>query len=806
MFGALWCHSQTATPAVQATTATGKAEAASLDFVVHDKKQKSVLDLKPEEVTVTDNGQVVKITSLRLVNSDSENSHLITLVFDHLSPTVKKNGSAVADKILKLLPKDKFSVAVLRIEPGRLGLLQSFTPDRNLVDQAVKGAFEPDSSTKANAVEMAADDHLIGTMKAGVDASGTRVSARDRTLAHAMFDALQDSARTAQAQHAQPYLSELLALAESQQKIAGRKVVIYFTQGNHTDSSGKDAMRSIIGAANRANVSIYTVDLTGFTRAGAGNDPRALADMVGLSTMETTYGSETALPSDGNNFTQHAFLVGSADLHPRSPGQELAEGTGGSYIDGSDNLQKPLQCMIEDMTTYYEASYVPTLKDYDGKFRSLAVRPMRKGVKTQSSAGYFATPPDATSSVRPFELPLLNILRGASLPDDLRFRAAVLRLGEMADRDKDILAIEVPLSGVVMRQDANTNLYSGQVSMVAQIKDNAGTVLEKFSEDVPYRGALEELEKAKSQVVTLQRHFDVPPGKYVSEVAVQDRLSGKVGAQRIPFEIAEDSSGPSLSDMVLVRRVEPFQADADPLEPLCHGTERVTANLSGETAREEKGASVFFITHPDPQSSETATLNVAMMKDGKMLEGVPAASRQITEHHAASQLATFPIGSLPEGTYEMRATLSQGGKISSTTTSFKLSGSPVASQAMETVNTDLAAPAVEEGPEGSPAIRFSSGSVQPPPRVQINSILADATERAIRYGLSLPNFICTQVTSRAIDSNGRGKWKPQDTFTVRLTYVDNVEKRTILALNGRATSTLPEGTMGVQSEGNSAGF
>jgi VWFA-related protein len=784
---------------------TGKGEETSLDFVVHDKKQRSVLDLKPEEIAVMDDGEAVKLTSLHLVNSAEENGHLITLVFDHLSPTVKKNASEVAGKILKLVPEGKFSLAVLKIEPGRLGLLQAFTPNRNALDQAVTAALAPDTSAGGNALEKAAEDRLMEVVKTGIDARGTHVSAMERTLARTMFDALRDSARSVQEQHAQSYLSELLALVGSQQKIAGRKGVIYFTQGNHTDSSGKEVMRSIIGAANRADVSIYTVDLTAFSRAAAGTDPGPLSDMMALSQLHTAYGQATLPPTDENYFSQRSLLLGAANFHDRSPGQELAEGTGGSYIDGTSDLQKPLQRMIRDMTTYYEAFYLPTLKEYDGKFRSVAVRPLRKGVKIQCREGYFAIPPDATSSIRPFELPLLNILSRAQLPEDLRFRAAILRLGNLPNRDGNILAIEVPLSGVEMRQDANTDLYSAQLAIVAQIKDKAGTVLEKFSEDIPYRGALEQVQKAKSQVVTLQRHFDVPPGEYVIEVASQDRLAGKVGAQRIPFEIAEESGGPSLSDMVLVRRIEPFHAETDPLEPLWHGNEKVTANLSGEAARDEKHASVFFITHPDPNSSEDATLNIQMMKDGRSLEGMPAAFRRITGKQAASQLATFPITSLPDGSYEMRATLSQGGKTSSTTTSFRLGGSLSPRLATEASNADFVAPAVEEGFGDPPAIQFSTGSVQPPPKDQIKSVLADATERAIRYGLSLPNFICTQVTSRSIDSDGDGKWKHQDTFTVRLTYVDNVEKRTILAVNGQATSASPEQMMGVQSEGELGG-
>src|SRR5580692_9818799 len=64
----------------------------------------------------------------------------------------------------------------------------------------------------------------------------------------------------------------------------------------------------------------------------------------------------------------------------KSPMSQLAENTGGAYITASDRLKKPLQQMIADMTTYYEASYVPPIQQYDGKFRPVAVQPVRKGL------------------------------------------------------------------------------------------------------------------------------------------------------------------------------------------------------------------------------------------------------------------------------------------------------------------------------------------------------------------------------------------------------------------------------------------
>src|ERR1035437_5505454 len=181
-FGALHCYSQTAQPAaIPGTTLTVQAEEVSLDLVVHDKKQRPVLDLKPEDVAITDNGDPVKITSLRLVSGGSENDHVITLVFDRLSATLKKSATEVAGKILKATPGDKFSLAVLKIEPGRLGLLQGFTSDRNALQQAINAAIEPKTSSASSDLGKRAEASLIAAAETGTDPSGTRISARDRS-------------------------------------------------------------------------------------------------------------------------------------------------------------------------------------------------------------------------------------------------------------------------------------------------------------------------------------------------------------------------------------------------------------------------------------------------------------------------------------------------------------------------------------------------------------------------------------------------------------------------------------------------
>ena len=79
-------------------------------------------------------------------------------------------------------------------------------------------------------------------------------------------------------------------------------------------------------------------------------------------------------------------------------------------------LKKPLQQLIEDMTTYYEASYVPPIQEYDGKFRPVAVQSVRKGLRIHSRAGYFAcTLRMRGAGIKPFEAPLLKVLSESQL-------------------------------------------------------------------------------------------------------------------------------------------------------------------------------------------------------------------------------------------------------------------------------------------------------------------------------------------------------------------------------------------------------
>jgi VWFA-related protein len=815
-----WVYAQTA-PAPQSASPTivSNADEVTVDMVVHDNKNKPVLDLKAEDIAVTDSGSAVKISDLRLVTGRAGTQHLITLVFDRLDPSSAKNAHDIASKILKMIPADQFSFSVLKVE-GRLRLVQGFTSDVSAVEKAVSAATEPTDSTRASATKedpaALPEKNLIAAAQTGTDSSGAHVNTEQRSVARIMLASLEESQKIVQDQHCRPWLAGLLALARTQQQFPGRKVVIFFEQAPPLDTNAKDMLLTIAGAANRSGVSIYTVYANAVDeQAGQGLLATVaiggVMSSVRMNPTPTTTGSGAgtqALPQAppgsivaGNDSLNQIELEGLSGY--KNPLAELAESTGGAYITASDRLKKPLLQMIEDMTTYYEASYIPPVQQYDGKFRPVAVTPVRKHLKIHAKAGYFAVPPDAGSGIRPFEAPLLKLLSESQLPTDLKFHSTVLRLGDLPTGNENALVVEVPVDELETRDDPNANLYSLHVSIVAQVKNQAGEVIEHFSEDVPRHGALDSKGTAQSELITLQRHFTAEPGKYTLETAILDRNSEKAGAHRQEFEIPGQAAGPALSDVTLVQRVDPLPSELESTEPLQYGNGKVIPSLSGLVPHGTKNISFFFMVHPDPSSTEQPTLEMEVLKSNEPIAQVPLHLLKISGPGSLPYLASIQSSSLPSGEYEVIEKLTQGGKTAERGLTFRIEGPELASASAPDGATGAAQPqndASELATSGQPPetdarngrhlviTALPAGAVPPPSAEELETIVGGARKRALDYSTSLPNFMCVEVTSRSVDQSGNGNWKHRDSIAELLTYHDKQESRSTLEVNGKRSS------------------
>jgi hypothetical protein len=498
----------------------------------------------------------------------------------------------------------------------------------------------------------------------------------------------------------------------------------------------------------------------------------------------------------------------------KSPMADFSKATGGEYIDAQANTRKPLEHMVQDLTTYYQVSYVPPFKDYDGKFRTVSVRPLRAGLKLNAKTGYFALPPGAGGGTQPFEAPLLKMLGESPLPGGLKFRSTVIRLGDLPDGNTNTLAVEVPLSELATKVDARTSQPFAHISMVAEIKDDSGTVVEHFAEDVAKLGVQETLARNPSAALSVKRHFFATPGKYTMEVAVQDQAGEKAGAVRKEFEILKPPGAVSLSDMVLVRNMaESHEADEDPLEPLRYEHENVTPNLSGNLAAEAGEVNWFFILHPDAASSQPTVLETQLVHGGKA--GKRTTLLKADGLNAATPyLASIKTRTLAEGDYELKAFLSQGGETTEESGFFHVTAAakgPSADAGPGSLDVEIGSAAGDRTvdapapPTNRLAITPAATPVAAPAAENTQQLIAAAREHAIGYNESLPNFVCTEETRRSVDMNGDGKWRLLDTLIESLAFQDRREERATLELNGNPSNKDRESLKGTFSAGEFGG-
>ena len=157
-----------------------------LDMVVRDKKGKPITDLKPEEITVTDNGAKQTILSFRLVQGAEAISatgasmaldplrqiRLVTLAFEPFAaPDQRKLARSAAIDLIKGDQGVNVFYSVVVIDT-RLLVLQQFTKDHDALTKAIERATEgvsaPRLTSESDAImaELKRNQRMTDTAKA----------------------------------------------------------------------------------------------------------------------------------------------------------------------------------------------------------------------------------------------------------------------------------------------------------------------------------------------------------------------------------------------------------------------------------------------------------------------------------------------------------------------------------------------------------------------------------------------------------------------------------------------------------------
>jgi VWFA-related protein len=662
---------QNETQGTERTTFRSATNQVLLDFVVRDKHQRVIKDLTADDIQVLEDGVPQKILSftyrggnLQEVQQSQQNSpglpgrynpalglNIVTIVYENMSMDGRRRAAEIVRDFLKNEIVANTYVGMFMMG-YHLVMLQGFTDRADLLLAAAHKAslngFQ-DLSRKSQ-TELATLNRLrySGPGEGAVDPTSfsparpgsaeERGPESSRTVAESQKKLLVMEVRMMNQVMGSYTMDQLQALISAQAALPGRKTVLYLAEGLTVPAEMPERLWSVISSANRANVTFYTADCSGLNTTNAAQIANGVAAAID--------GAAVGDPSLRFNSQQNMA--------------ELAEGTGGSAMLNSNDLRAPLQRVMEEVRSHYEIAYRPTSEKFDGHFRTTLVKVNRPGMKVQSRRGYYALPSLQGQDLLPFELAGMNALSQSPLPKAFPMRTAAFQFRATPQFTEVLVAFEVPTRELKAETVTASQAFKIHPAFVAIIKDAAGEVAAKVSQDIPFKGPADKLEAFRAGYVSVTLPVSLAPGRYTVEAAVVDELAVAASARRSVL-VVSSAVDFSLSDLLLTRSAEPGAAQPASAGPLELSGRKITPALDGSIPYDSNGnVALYFVAYPTEQAKPE--IRVEVMRDGKQVALLKPADPGNKPGEPIPYFLTIPMAKLSPGTYEFTVTMQQGGK------------------------------------------------------------------------------------------------------------------------------------------------
>jgi VWFA-related protein len=670
-----------------------------VDVVVRDRKGKLLRGLSLADFTVSEDGAPQKLTSIREMQTpgtalpgqqiraqspgpagSSASVHLprqirlVSLVFDRLSVDGRRYSRRAAHDFVARDIGPNVYYGVFHVD-RRFTIVQPYTNNRALIRSAIDRATSGERTDSANntrslesvqsqtapsegaaeAVALAARTTPGGIT--GVD-GGPLADEQALLLARGMqqfADQLnrEDLGRTT--------ILSLWAIIQELERLPGRKSMLYFAESLDMPNALWSYFDAMVGAANRANVTVHSIDARGLQIAGDMGAVRQLSE-AGQSWSRYARNTDANSVATLRGTSMAAdFILDSLKANAQEVLRDLAESTGGTLIANTNDPKPLLDRISEEINSYYELTYRSANPAFDGRFRKITVSVSRPGVSIQARDGYFALPPLDGQLVFPFEVPLLHTLGRQPLPRELDFRAGVIPYRARGGTQQASLVFDLPLRDVTFNEDPKAKLSVTHLAVLALVKDEKGAVVAKLSRDVPLSQPLDKVEQFRQGRFIVTRVLDLPPGRYTIESVAADLGAARFSARKSVFVVTPPRAGPALSGLALLRRVDAPAPQPDAADPLHWANGRIIPTLATTIAlRADAQIPIVFKAYPDPANSSPPRLVLEIVKDGAVLQQASPDLPKPDATGAIPYIAAMPMKNLSPGEYVFRATLVQG--------------------------------------------------------------------------------------------------------------------------------------------------
>jgi VWFA-related protein len=665
---------QEAPPAAPGSMIRSTSDLVRIDVQVTDKSGKLIKGLTPEQFSITEDGKQQKVSifsfqdiekletvknedakpivvaidspktaaATEAVSEQVRDHRMIVLFFD-LTSMQTDDIARAHDAALKFVQKQMTPADLVSIVAyaARLTVWADFTNDRAKLEKAV-ARLTPDVASQL------ADLSYAGAQNGEYDVQ--QYTGAAYTADETEFNAFNTDQK----------LLAVQGLVNVLAAIPGRKSVVEFTGGiTQTGEENRTELRAATDAANRADVSIYSIDARGLFAEVPGGD------------VTTNSATGTSMFTGASVFHQTEARQDSRDTLAT-----LSSDTGGRAFFDLGDLSEALPKIEQENGGYYLLGYyISGNVKRDGSWRSIRVKVNAPGARVHYRTGYYAPRDfqhlqaedrqqqlaDAISSEHPVvELPIA-------------VETSMFRLSD----GQTYIPIAAKISSSALDWAEKHGRKEAAFDFAAQVRVSPnGRSVAELQDTVSVHLDPAKFQQINQSSLVYQGGVVLGPGKYRLKFVARENESGRIGTFEQDILVPETQPNRiMLSSVLLSSQLVPIEKSSD-VETKAQGIRAKLVEspleMSGEkivpsvTRFFTQGQTLYvFFQAYYPEKSDKAdkfdpnTLRAGLIffRNGIQVNATPLLSpvQVDPKSRTASFRISLPLTKLPAGRYTVQA-------------------------------------------------------------------------------------------------------------------------------------------------------
>lgn len=646
-----------------------------IDVEVTDKSGKPIKGLKADQFTITDDGKSQKISIFyysdiervetasdvnqtpvvipvdvpvgaaapaEAVSEQTRDRRLMVMFFDLTSMQTDdiQRAHDGAEKFVKQQMSPADLVAIVTFN-ARISVLVNFTNDRAALEKGIAQLLPGALSSLGDPLYAAAQNG---------EADVQEYTGAAYTADETEFNVFNTDQK----------LAAVEGLANVLEAIPGRKAVIEFTGGiTQTGEENRTALRAATDAANRADVSIYSIDARGLFATPPGGD------------VTTNAATGTSMFSGASVFHQTDRREDTRDTLAT-----LSSDTGGKAFFDLGDLSDAFPKIQQDNAGYYLVGYyLPAGIKRDGRWRSVHVKVNTLGAHVRYRTGYYAPRDFQHMEKVSRDEQLAEAMRSDSPAVDLPIavETAMFRLSDQ----QMYVPIAAKLSSSALDWAEKHGRREAAFDFAAEVRAYpGGQSVAELRDTIQVHLDAQRFQQVSQSSLVYQGGVVLAPGKYRLKFLARENESGRIGTFEQDILVPQtDPNHMQLSSVLLSSQLVPLEKSSEVQtkgqgvranlvnSPLDVGGERIVPSVTRFFTRGQTLYVFFQAYFPEKMDQsekfDPAGLRAGLIffRSGLQVNATPllAPAEVDPKTRTASFRISLPLAKLPAGRFTVQA-------------------------------------------------------------------------------------------------------------------------------------------------------